>query len=203
MGTDCPVVTDGGTSPTNDGRCDLSHEEFDQVRENLVRYAGGGGEQARVDQFLADYNRIKSIPGSARVLKQMEATVDQVDGELQVARIAASTDRDIKELEKELGPKGANGEIDIEYADGTLGESKAVDASDFRPENDRNVFEIANQIAKWETQGGIDLEGRTVVIYVKTKPNQEAGVVESIEDYIEENTDSDVSIDFKEVPPTE
>jgi hypothetical protein len=120
-----------------------------------------------------------------------------VEGRLQEARVAVSSDQDIAELGRELGPAGVDGEIDVEFADGTLGESKAVDASDYRPKGDRRVFEIGQQISGWNSR--IDLEGRTVNIYVKQTPKSD-GVEEAIESVVSDRTGAEITITFKDVP---
>lgn len=77
---------------------------------------------------------------------------------------------------------------------------KATDASDYRPNGDRNVFEIPSQIAGWED--GTDLDGRTVEIFVKETPTND-NVANTIEEFVFDNTDSDISVNFNSVNEVE
>jgi hypothetical protein len=197
-----------GTQETP-GSGDLPEGTFDELRENLMRF----DDPERTEQLLKDLAVIDDQPGVDSIIKDIAEANNvgdgdkdggdgNVDGALQEARVGAVTDKRIDEISKELGEKG-DGEIDYVFEDGTLGESKAKDASGWEINRDREVFNVADQIAGWERKGGIDLDGRNIIVYVKKKPEKEDGVANSIEEYVKSETGSDVTVKFKKIPETE
>ncbi|GAB3678401.1 hypothetical protein [Halopiger thermotolerans] len=150
---------------------ELTASDLDDVRANLAKFTGNSDvPRARAEQFIDDIDEISDITGAERIAKSLADanSVDNVDGATFEARVASSSDQNIAELERELGPQGTHGELDLIFKDGTIGEVKATDASDYKPNGDRDVFDVSSQIAGWNE--GTDLDGRTIEIYVKETP---------------------------------